>query len=453
MPKTRSTSQTASLPASTSVNAPPNRRADIVFVSIVTLIYLFCAGVLNYLVPFPSPVSPTGQTITNPDESAHVANALVYKSGHLPVFRAGDSNFEAHQPPLYYVLVAPFFEADKPGENVQNARLVSIFLGALMIWAAFACMRTVFPENPALVRGVPAFVGLLPMNISLCASISNDVLTNLMCIVALWQLARLVVHASKGSDPKALLFDSTLLGICIGAGLLTKTSCLVLIPTVLVAAWQLVDKKILDRTAALKMAAVSIGLSVVIVTPWWIRNTQLYGDPLAQHIFLSAFGNTAMTKDLLQIWSPFQYLAIFATWSFESFWGVFNSMKLFLPWPAYAVVAIFSVLELFMLSTRRRREIAALVPSQQIMLVCFASLIVFTSLAFLRFNTTFFQAQGRYLYPALVPIAAFTGVGIGNGKLTKIGRLGEFALGTLLLLDLLSLFEMGHYASSLGVRL
>ena len=44
--------------------------------------------------------------------------------------------------------------------------------------------------------------------------------------------------------------------------------------------------------------------------------------------------------------------------------------------------------------------------------VVFATTFVLVLLAFIRFNTVFFQAQGRYLYPAIVPIAVLWVLGI-----------------------------------------
>ncbi len=40
-------------------------------------------------------------------------------------------------------------------------------------------------------------------------------------------------------------------------------------------------------------------------------------------------------------------------------------------------------------------------------MLALAAQIVFAGIAFLNYNVHFFQAQGRYLYPALLPLAFF----------------------------------------------
>ena len=68
-----------------------------------------------------------------------------------------------------------------------------------------------------------------------------------------------------------------------------------------------------------------------------------------------------------------------------------------------AVLCLAAALGLFRALGRR----AALTPPQNILLAAFAVLTALTGVVFLRFILTFFQAQGRYWYPALLPLAFF----------------------------------------------
>ncbi len=82
----------------------------------------------------------------------------------------------------------------------RAVRWVSILLGALLILVTYRCILTLVPEEPMLALGTAAFVGLLPSNVALSASVTNDSLTTLVIAVALWLLVRLVLVIKSGED-------------------------------------------------------------------------------------------------------------------------------------------------------------------------------------------------------------------------------------------------------------
>ncbi len=392
-----------------------------------------------------SAITPAGGADQhNPDENAHLLYVAAVASGHLPVFHAGQADYEAHQPPLYYILCAPVYQAaaDMLGSDslispqaqarrVGAGRLVSVLLGALLILVTFLCVRECFPENPWLALGAAAFVALLPMNIAVCASVSNDALSDLLVAAALWRLARLVRRLGQaGAPPAAFVRACVWLGLSLGAGLWAKTSALLVFPVVAFALYALARRGLTPPRIAVRAAGLSLGIGLLVGTPWLLRNQVLYGDPLAQHVFETSFGNTAQASDLIRYvfgGSISAYLGGVARWTFASFWGVFDSMRAFWgqdprghpPSPAAGLPAPYDVLALLCVVTlaglvMRLRRLPRPDAWQEVLLQAFGVLVALTALAHLRFVLVFFQAQGRYWFPALVPLALFWTLGLSG---------------------------------------
>ena len=105
--------------------------------------------------------------------------------------------------------------------------------------------------------------------------------------------------------------------------------------------------------------------------------------------------------------------------TFQSFWGQFGWMGVVLPATIYRALALFSALLvagfLWWLFDRRRPRLN---PAQRASLTLLSLTFVFTLLEFLGYNLTFVQHQGRYLFPALVPIAMAAALGLD--RLAKV---------------------------------
>ncbi len=361
----------------------------------------------------------------NPDENAHMEYVARIAAGHLPVFTDAQHGYEFHQPPLYYALCAPVYLAARGhGEAAATkaVRYVSILLGALLIWVTFRCVQTLFPDKSLLALGTAAFVGLLPSNLAVSASVTNDSLTTLVCAVALWQLIHLIRNSESSPSAGTWSRDAALLGVTLGAGIWTKSLTLSLFPAVLFTFLLLARaEKISGRQAALG-ALLAVGGGALLGLPWLARNTVLYGDPLAQHVLFVQLNNGGNNVPLDQMIALFGglggYFAKVVQWAFASFWGGFDSMRLF--WdqdprkahpnflhglsPTYVCLLAISLLPLAGIALRLRRGSESVRPFA---LTALALQTLFTGIAFLNYNLHFFQAQGRYLYPALLPLSFF----------------------------------------------
>lgn len=440
------------------VAIPMSAKAQKSILAAIAVIYLIIAGGYNAITPFGTVAQH------NPDEHAHLLYVQTIAAGHLPIFRAGGADYEAHQPPLYYALCAPvYLTARSLGQAAEVAciRSVSTALGVALIFVTFLAVITLLPEMPAVALASAAFVGWLPGVVSLNASITNDSLTILIIAIALWLLARLAARAQIPSEQTRNLRIAILIGVTLGLGIWTKTSTLLLFPTIAAGLYLLARKSILNAGEAGKLGAISLGLGLLIGAPWLVRNQMLYGDPIAQHLFVSAFTNTALAPDVARFifgGSMGAYLWGVARWTFASFWGVFDSMQMFwgrdplgrtpspaagLP-PIYDVLGVISILALIGAVRIFRGNPLRLSATQTAIAQTSLALVIFTWLSHLRFVLVFFQAQGRYWYPALVPLALFFVLG-WRGLLPKPRSfaVGMIVMGAALIgLNLYTLFGL-----------
>ena len=391
-----------------------------IFLPFLILVYFILA--VGYSI-----VTPAGTADQhNPYENAHMEYVAKMASGHLPVFTDPQHGYEFHQPPLYYALCVPIYLAARShGEAAATkaVRSVSILLGGLLIWVTFLAVTALVPEEPLLALAVSIVVGLLPSNLAVSASVTNDSLTTLICAIALWLLIRLI----RGLESSPSLGDwrrqAIWLGVTLGAGVLTKSLTLSLFPTVLIAFLLLARAGTVSGRQAALTATFAVGLGALLGLPWLARNTILYGDPLAQHVLFVQLNNGSNNVPLDQMIALFgglgSYFVKVAQWTFASYWGGFDSMRLF--WdqspykahpnflsglsPTYSWLLALSMLPLagIILRLRRSRESS----TQSLALAALAIQVLFTGIAFLNYNLHFFQAQGRYLFPALLPLSFF----------------------------------------------
>ena len=203
-----------------------------IFLPLLILVYFALA--VGYSIVTPAATADQH----NPDENAHMEYIAKMASGHLPVFTDPQHGYEFHQPPLYYALCVPLYLATRGhGEAVATkaVRSVSLLLGGLLIWVTFLAIAALVPEKPLLALATSVVVGLLPSNLAVSASVTNDSLTTLICAAALWQLIRLVRQFEDSSLPGDWRRQAIWLGITLGVGVWTKSLTLSLFPTVLIA--------------------------------------------------------------------------------------------------------------------------------------------------------------------------------------------------------------------------
>ena len=213
------------------------------------------------------------------------------------------------------------------------------------------------------------------------------------------------------------------LGAILGGGLLTKATAVLLLPITVL--WLIV----LSRSGVPKLTVAKTGLIAFTVAAalsgwWFVRNGIYYHEWLPLSAFQDSFKDTAKATDVisgklgLHVDGWLGYAQLVATWTFQSFFAVYTTSQgavfgipVFLPRQLYLLsgAAQFgSTIGLASYWVRNRSDVSGVGITRTVMLL--ATLILIVS-SFVAFAAKYFQAQGRYLYPAMMPISLLTAMG------------------------------------------
>ncbi len=371
-----------------------------------------------------------------PDEPAHFNNiAVIAQTGHLPVLQPGDYDqayleklkaeqfppdlsiepvrYEDHQPPLYYLLMAPLWLIlQGAGVSVQvwALRLANVFIGAGGLVFLWLSARWLFPARPRLGLLTAGFAAFLPMHIAMNASINNDALAELFIAAVMLRLLRHVAEPESSGRAWAMT------GVLVGLALLTKFQTYFLVPLA-VGVWGWQVGRGMRGARAWRTAAGLFLPMLLLPLPWWLRNMRLYGlaDPLGLNRHAAVVVGQPRTAEWIasQGWGAF--LDRFVTFTFRSFWGVFGWMGVFMDARVYLLLTILTALiltgVLFQLRRWRRGELR-FSPAQKRGAWLLGAQLAAVAAAFLWYNLDFVQHQGRYLFPALLPISLLAAAGL-----------------------------------------
>lgn len=365
-----------------------------------------------------------------PDEPAHYNYVrTVAEEGRLPVMEPGDYDqaylerivaagfppslsiepltYEDHQPPLYYLLTAPVYLLFDGA--LLPLRLLSVLLGAGVLVTAWGVVRTLCPDRPGVALMTVALFGFLPQHLTMMAGVNNDPLAELMVGASLWMAVRHV--QGRGERRRCFLGWGVLLGLTA----LTKTTAYVALPVSLLAvglrAWQKGEgwRGLAHRVGWMALPA------ALIAGPWLLRNGAIYGwtDPLALARHSEVVVGQPRTGEWIAQYGWAGWAVRFLRTTFQSFWGQFGWMGVPFQPAVYAALLLFSGLLaggfLGWLFDRRRPALSA--GQRQGAWVLLTSTLLTVAL-YLFYNRTFVQHQGRYLFPALIPLALAAALGV-----------------------------------------
>jgi hypothetical protein len=387
------------------VSASSDPHTGLVTTILVSVAFLFLAAAYNYMTPAITPMvlhSVDGGA-PNPDEPAHVLYVQSVSFGRIPVFNRHEADYEAHQPPFYYAFAALFH---KISPDIHVLRWAATVFGLALIWVTFLIARDLFPESEEVISLTVILVALLPMNVSLSSSVSNDSAANLVFAGYLLAVGRYLQRPSE-----AVRYGIAF-AVLLALGVWTKSSTLLLYPLTVIFALFAVNKKVLATKDALVFMAIAFIGSAIVSLPWLLRNQHLYGDVFAQSVIFKdlASRNVAPSTLIAQLGLKW-YLDRYVEWTFASYWGVFDSMNLFLPSSVYMTIGIFSIFALLIGVVHLIKRPST--TESTVTLLTWTTLTILTVFAYYQYNQHFFQLQGRYLYPALIPLSTAAAVGIG----------------------------------------
>jgi Dolichyl-phosphate-mannose-protein mannosyltransferase len=305
------------------------------------------------------------------DEPDHVQNIETLVSGHwygmhvghvhtvlydgqrFNVDASSSSGTEAHQAPLYYLLLAGWqklvdvpartpnpgpvdiaYPADGLFKHHSAAdhrfllwlRLPNVVLGALVIWFTYLAARiiTTDPWTPVVAA---AIIGFLPRFVFLSAFVTNDNLVNFLGAVLTFVALRCVVAPSR--------WRIALAGAIVGLLVATKLSAL---PVVVVVPIVLATRQ---REWFTRAQFVVIGYGASLVTCGWylVQNTVRYGSPLAlgaSQRYLAKIGGTGTPYGVAyKVSDPVRYMVVDVPTRFlDIFWygSGWNQIARW-PWP------------------------------------------------------------------------------------------------------------------------
>ena len=220
-------------------------------------------------------------------------------------------SYEAFQPPLYYVLALPAWKLGDaiggPFGALYAVRVFDALLAALLApLAMLLALR--LSAQPSLGWGAAVLTAAMPGVDANLTSVTNDVL---VAVIG----AGTVLAAVSG---RPTMRRALIVGVLLGAAIVTKTTAVGLVPAVVVALWW---------RGSLRAALSSPAVAVVIVVPWLVSNLAIYGEVITskEQTAMSAFPQRTGTLDF---WSVSTLHSFVTFWSGDPFLSLFTALPL-----------------------------------------------------------------------------------------------------------------------------
>ena len=170
-------------------------------------------------------------------------------------------NYQYAHPPGWYLLVAPVVWLDDHRAFpavVLALRIVDVFLASALVWSAWYVARQLWPSRRTRALVAAALTATFAPMAGSAASANNDALVFALMAVTVAMIARVL---RRGTEPVAV----AVLGVAVGAGLLTKGEFLAVAPIAFVAV--VVAPSVGRRWKALVLFATP----ALIGALWWLR--------------------------------------------------------------------------------------------------------------------------------------------------------------------------------------
>lgn len=386
-----------------------------------------------------------------PDEPAHYNYVrTIAEQGALPVLQTGDYDqayleqikaqkfppsmpidgirYEAHQPPSYYLLAAPLY---KLGEGTTlDARLMSLRLytalwGILLLALAYRLAMLLFPTEPLMPLLACALVAFVPQHLAMEAGINNDALAEVVLAGIVLALVRISRWGEKRKSEE-IRGNRTwaVVGVLAGLGFLTKTTTYISVGLIVVTLWLLWRQSSISTIQSLlknchtQNATRALLIALLIGSFWFARNAVTYGPT----DWLGLQRHNAVVVGQPRTLDHFPNYLVAATsffpTLFRSFWGQFGWMGVPLDARIYDLLLFFTILAFSGLALYKIPNLKPQLPTTQPhhyptpQLLLLLAWFLFTFVSTIAYSLEFYQAQGRYLFPALGALALFMAMGL-----------------------------------------
>ena len=285
-------------------------------------------------------------------------------------------------------------------------RLLSVLMGALIVFGVYKIGRIILPQQPWVAVGAAALVAFTPSFLFMSSTIHHDVLIAMLFTLSLWWMVRAL------RQPPSLR-ESVVGGLLLSAALLTKLSGLGLVflfgLTLLLVGWN-------ERRQQAGMffrpyrAMVLYGTTLLLAGWWFLRNLLLYQDVLALNALFNVF--THMQRHEPYSWFLFRHE--FLSQLSRTLWAAFGYMHITLSWNIqrfFWIGAAIATLAAIVTALLKWRYLLSQKRWQYGLLLLSATVIVFVS--FVRLSVSMLGAgQGRYLFTIAAPLGLLLAVGL-----------------------------------------
>lgn len=322
--------------------------------------------------PVPSGGNTSGQNLDASGEALTYPPQAIYQPGTK-------LNWIAQHPPLYYLLLVPFYgmmPKDDPALAIFLLRFISILLGAVTLYFSHKTLAKILPKGNMGARLAELFnitvvsaLAFLPTFSYSSAIINNDNLVIALSAILIFLLIsrRENISALNQSDPKKLSEKNKyspraplLIGLVLGLMAITKTTSLplILVTLIIYLADIFFAKNSTERRKFVFDVLKVFGIALLISGWWYARNYFIFKtflpeikdavalNPalLSQHPYL-----TTLFPEVVSSRPQFGFLNFLFTKNFlieyyKNIWGVFGRFFIQLNFWQYVAIFTFTAL-------------------------------------------------------------------------------------------------------------
>ncbi|MBK8431107.1 MAG: DUF2142 domain-containing protein [Chloroflexi bacterium] len=309
------------------------------------------------------------------------------------------------------------------------ARFISVLIGAITVATTY-WLGWLVSQRRDVATVSAALVAFNPQFLFINASVNNDVL--------MAALGALIVALCVWVAKRPTLGRVIWLGTAVGLGLLTKFALFAFWPLALLAVWWKFGEEkyrkgaggIFASARLLRRSSTLVLLLPLLIAAWlYWRNWQLYGDPLVWAVHLAAKGEQVLRTTPL----GWRDLGEFFSVHFRSFWGLFGWLNVQLAAWHYAVYGLLMAAGAWGWLKNGR-----LFANRWLIFPLLASAAIYASLGRYALTINWSGYQGRLAFAAIAPLAVLLAVGLvwGRGAEERRSRGAEGIVLVILLFGL-----------------
>ena len=311
-------------------------------------------------------------------------------------------------PPVYYALAALAlwpFSASSILTQLYVLRLLSVLMSLVTIVAVYAVGNWLSPGRPTRVWAAASLVVFLPMHSFATVALNNDALAEALAALVFVLLAALWVHGLSAAQLIGL-------PVLVLLALLTKRTDLFLVPLVVgtLLGYFWVESRGDKRECSEKNVNGHVTRGILV--SFTVILAVVVGIVLCDTLWWHWWGVIERFRDVCSLaWLSEVSLAEGASFillGFASFWGNFGWLNVPLDVSWYVALAILSVVAVLGGGKgvwRLAHATNGATSRRCIWVICVFALLSISVQAAMSVLARWIPLQGRYLFPAVVPIA------------------------------------------------